>query len=60
MDEDDDDDDEDNEFMEDELIDLEMAVLENFDKSMDKSLSEAQVCISGCFYYEHQPKSCVR
>ncbi|VDK67567.1 unnamed protein product [Litomosoides sigmodontis] len=39
---DDDDDDNDSDFMEDELVDLESAVLENFDKSMNRSLTEAQ------------------
>uniref|UniRef100_A0A0R3RG77 LIM zinc-binding domain-containing protein n=1 Tax=Elaeophora elaphi TaxID=1147741 RepID=A0A0R3RG77_9BILA len=41
-DEDDDDDDNESDFMEDELVDLESAVLENFDKNLNRSLTEAQ------------------
>ncbi|CAG9529547.1 unnamed protein product [Cercopithifilaria johnstoni] len=40
--EDDDIDDNDSNFMEDELIDLESAILENFDRSIDRSLTEAR------------------
>ncbi|KAL3994569.1 hypothetical protein ACH3XW_22245 [Acanthocheilonema viteae] len=39
---DDDDDDSDSDFMEDELVDLESAVLENFEKNMNRSLTDAQ------------------